>query len=189
MDHYINVRLLPDPEFPPDFLMGALYSKLHRTLYDLEADDIGISFPEHKEGVRKRTLGTLLRLHANRQRLMHLLDTTWLKGMHDHVQVSEIQVVPDDVTYRTVTRKQFNTGGESRAKRYAKRHEIPIEEARELYAKVAARRIELPFAKISSRSTGQRFSLFIEHGHERREPLSGTFNHYGLSSSATVPWF
>ena len=38
-------------------LMGALYNKLHRALFDLESDDIGVSFPLHKHGVRARSLG------------------------------------------------------------------------------------------------------------------------------------
>jgi CRISPR-associated endonuclease Csy4 len=37
MDHYLDIRLRPDPYFPEAMLMGALYSKLHRALYDLYA--------------------------------------------------------------------------------------------------------------------------------------------------------
>lgn len=189
MDHYIDIRLRPDPDFAPAMLMGALYNKLHRALFDLQAVDVGVSFPGHKHGVRARTLGEHLRLHGSQTRLQQLMSADWLTGMRDHTQVSEVLTVPADAQHITVARKQFNTGSESRAKRYAKRHSISEEEARGIYAKVAARRIELPFVQINSRSTQQRFSLFIAHGKPVASATEGAFSHYGLSPNATVPWF
>ena len=189
MDHYIDIRLRPDPDFAPAMLMGALYNKLHRALFDLQAADVGVSFPNHKHGVRARTLGDHLRLHSTQARLQQLMNADWLTGMRDHTQVSELLAVPDNAQHVNVARKQFNTGSPSRAKRYAKRHGISEDEAQQIYAKLAARRIELPFVQINSRSTQQRFSLFVEHGTPQEKPVSGSFNHYGLSPNATVPWF
>lgn len=189
MDHYLDIRLRPDPDFPGSMLMGALYGKLHRALFDLEANDIGVSFPDHKTGVRARTPGNRLRVHGERARLDHLMTMPWLRGISELVECSEISAVPSKVEYRTVRRRQFNTGSPSRAKRYAKRHDIGIDEAQRLMAKPAERQIVLPFVKISSRSSGQHFALFIEHGKTQSQPAPGSFNHYGLSSSATVPWF
>lgn len=189
MDHYIDIRLRPDPDFAPAMLMGALYNKLHRALFDLQAVDVGVSFPGHKHGVRVRTLGDHLRLHGTQTRLQHLMRADWLTGMRDHTQVSEMLTVPASAQHINVARKQFNTGSESRAKRYAKRHDIPEAEARKIYTKLAERRIELPFVQLNSRSTQQRFSLFIEHGKPAASATEGTFSHYGLSPSATVPWF
>ena len=34
MDTYLEIRLLPDPEFVPTMLMNALFSKLHRGLVE-----------------------------------------------------------------------------------------------------------------------------------------------------------
>lgn len=189
MDHYIDIRLRPDPDFAPAMLMGALYNKLHRALFDLQTEDLGVSFPSHKHGVRARTLGDHLRLHGTQARLQQLMSTDWLTGMRDHTQVSEVLTVPASAQHINVARKQFNTGSESRAKRYAKRHDISEDEARKIYAKLAERRIELPFVQINSRSTQQRFSLFIEHGKPAVSATEGTFSHYGLSPNATVPWF
>lgn len=189
MDHYIDIRLRPDPDFPEAMLMGALYNKLHRALFDLEAADVGVSFPKHKHGVRARTLSDHLRLHSTQTRLQQLMRADWLTGMRDHAKVSEVIAVPTNAQHINVARKQFNTGSASRAKRYAKRHNISEDEARTIYAKVAARRIELPFVQINSRSTQQRFSLFIEHSKPHENAVAGAFNHYGLSSNATVPWF
>lgn len=189
MDYYVDIRLRPDPDFPEPMLMGALYNKLHRALFDLEANDIGVSFPGHKHGVRARTLGSHLRLHGSHVRLGQLMGTGWLTGMRDHTRISEVLVVPGDSKHINVARKQFNTGSPSRAKRYARRHDMSESEARQLYFKVADKRIELPFVQINSRSTQQRFCLFIEHGKPTGAAKPGTFNHYGVSSDATVPWF
>lgn len=189
MNHYIDIRLRPDPEFPAVFLLKALYSKLHRALFDLNADDIGISFPEHRTGVKARTLGNHLRLHGARERLETLMRTGWLSGMRDHVTVSGITPIPENASHVIVKRRQFNTGSESRARRYAKRHGISMEEARKLYQKPASRRIELPYVQFDSRSTQEQFCLFIEHGEQQEKSIEGTFNHYGLSREATVPWF
>lgn len=189
MDHYLDICLRPDPDFPAAILMGALYSKLHRALHDLNADDIGVSFPDHKTGARARTPGDRLRLHGRQARLEQLMAMTWLTGMRDHVMLEAIQSVPTEAKYRVVRRRQFNTGSPSRAKRYAQRHSIEFEEAQRLMETPAARQITLPFVQVSSRSSGQRFALFIEHGQPQLQPVPGCFNHYGLSREATVPWF
>lgn len=189
MDHYLDIHLRPDPDFPPSMLMGALYSKLHRALHDLQADDLGVSFPDHKTGARARTPGDRLRLHGRGGRLEQLMASSWLTGMRDHVKLHAIQEVPAERQHRVVRRRQFNTGSLSRAKRYAQRHGIAIEEAQRLMQAPAERQIALPFVQVSSRSSGQRFALFIEHGQLQAQPVAGRFNHYGLSGEATVPWF
>ncbi|GED23780.1 type I-F CRISPR-associated endoribonuclease Cas6/Csy4 [Halomonas halmophila] len=189
MDHYLDIRLRPDPEFPTGMLMNALYSKLHRALFDLQADDIGVSLPDHKTGVRARTPGDRLRLHAYRSRLEQLMALPWLAGMRDHVELADIAPIPAEARHCHVFRRQFNTGGPSRVKRYALRHDISEEEARQCMSKPAERKIPLPFVQVNSRSSGQRFALFIEHGALQSEPVTGSFNHYGLSRQATVPWF
>lgn len=57
MDHYLDLKLLPDPEFPEPQLMSALLSKFHRALHDLRRNDIGISFliPGDRSGTWVRT--------------------------------------------------------------------------------------------------------------------------------------
>lgn len=189
MDHYIDIRLRPDPDFPAPMLMGALYGKLHRALHDLNTHDIGISLPDHKTGIRARTPGDRLRLHATQPHLDQLMNTSWLTGMRDHVVVAPVQRVPGNARHRAVRRRQFNTGSPSRARRYARRHEISEEEARRLMATPGERQITLPFIQLASRSTGERFPLFIEHGPPQTEPTEGRFNRFGLSQDATVPWF
>lgn len=185
----MDIRLRPDPEFPEVFLLKALYSKLHRALFDLDANDIGVSFPQHRTGVKARTLGSHLRLHGAEEQLTALMQSGWLSGMRDHVMLTDIASVPADAQHINVKRRQFNTGSESRAKRYAKRNNVSVEDARRMYQKVAARKIELPYIQLASRSTQEQFCLFIEHGKPQEAATDGVFNHYGLSREATVPWF
>ncbi|WP_442323222.1 type I-F CRISPR-associated endoribonuclease Cas6/Csy4 [Cernens ardua] len=189
MDHYLDIRILPDPDFVEGTLMGVLYSKLHRALFDLDADDIGISLPDHRTGIKARTPGNRLRVHGRRERLEELMNMPWYFGMRDHIHVGELNLVPSSVSYRTVSRRQFNTGSPSRVRRLAKRHNLDIDEARKLLETPASRKIPLPFLQVPSRSTRQRFALFIEHGEVLENPLHGKFNHYGLSREATIPWF
>ena len=48
---------------------------------------------------------------------------------------------------------------------------------------------DLPWINLRSLSNGQPFRLFIRHGDILAVPVGGEFSNYGLSSTATVPWF
>jgi CRISPR-associated endonuclease Csy4 len=186
MDHYLDIQTRPDPEFPVNTLLGALVSKLHRGLVTLDADDIGISLPEHEQAP---PLGTRLRLHGTRDRLHALMDQDWLRGMRDHVAVEDIAAVPKDVGHRFVRRRQYKTNVERLRRRRMKRHGETYEEACHHIPDNVERKVRTPFLIVRSQSTGQAFSLFIEHGPLLSEPKEGSFNTYGLSRKATVPWF
>ena len=64
MDKYIDITLMPDPEFETQQLMNALFSKLHRAIGEAAPGEIGVSFP--KAGKR---LGDQLRLHGTQESL------------------------------------------------------------------------------------------------------------------------
>lgn len=188
MDHYIDIRLLPDPEFDVNMLMGALCSKLHRVLAERKETAIGISFPDHALKPR-RTLGATLRLHSGRERLMQLMTPPWLEGMRDHTDISELATAPNHVQFRTVRRRQFKTSVERLRRRRMQRHGETMEQACKAIPDSIEQRVHLPSVMMRSRSTGQSFNLFIEHGPVQDDPISGSFNSYGLSQTATVPWF
>lgn len=187
MDHYIDLRVRPDPEFSHPILMGALFSKLHRALVSLRADDIGVSFPGYS--LRPRTLGAVLRLHATAKRLDELLYMDWLIGMRDHVSAGSVMPVPSGVKYRIVRRVQPKTNVDRLRRRHARRHEIPLELAAERIPDSVVQPVRLPFVNIRSLSTGQTFSIFIAIGELQDRPVPGEFSCYGLSTTATVPWF
>ena len=63
MDAFVDLTLLPDPEFPATTLMNALFSKLHRGLVGHGEGTIGVSFPDVEDA--HRGLGSRLRLHGS----------------------------------------------------------------------------------------------------------------------------
>ena len=186
MDHYLDIQARPDPEFPVNTLLGALVSKLHRALVGLEADDIGLSLPEHEA---EPPLGKTLRLHGSAARLGALMETQWLRGMRDHLEIGEIQPVPEGAAHRIVRRRQFKTNADRLRRRRMKRHNESYEEAAGHIPDSVERKVKTPYVTVRSQSSGQAFSLFIEHGECQEAPVTGTFSTYGLSKGATIPWF
>ena len=199
LTHYVELALLPDPEFPAPQLMNALYAKLHRALCDVRANNpagsgIGLSFPGHQEEGH-RSLGSVVRLHGSDTALDELMALPWLKGMRDHLEQSqpEILTVPETCQgHRVVRRVQVQSSAERLRRRLVKRHagQVDAEEALRRIPDEVAERTRLPYVQLHSRSTGQHFFLFVQHGPLQNEPLLGGFSAYGLSQQgATVPWF
>lgn len=187
MDHYLDIRLRSDPEFPATQLMSALFAKLHRALVTLPGEEIGISFPDVNE--KRSGLGARLRLHGNAAALDTLMAHPWLPGMRDHLHLGELLPIPMQVQYRHVSRVQAKSNPERLRRRQVRRHGLSEEEARQRIPDSAARTLELPFVSLRSQSTGQSFHLFIRHGPLQAKPTEGNFSRYGLSNAATVPWF
>ncbi|ANB17783.1 type I-F CRISPR-associated endoribonuclease Cas6/Csy4 [Dokdonella koreensis] len=188
MDHYIDLTIRPDPEFPAHQLMSALYAKLHRALVNLYTDCIGVSFPGFN--TTPVSIGMHLRLHGSLSSLRTLMETNWLLGMRDHASVTDIQAIPGGAGHRRVFRVQAQSSPERLRRRAMRRHGLSEDDARARIPEAAGRTLKLPFVQLSSRSTGQlSFPLFIEHGPIEQQPVSGRFNSYGLSREATIPWF
>ncbi|HLQ85762.1 MAG TPA: type I-F CRISPR-associated endoribonuclease Cas6/Csy4 [Salinisphaeraceae bacterium] len=185
--HYIDLQLQPDPDFPAGQLMGALFSKLHRRLVALDDNSIGVSFPEY--GMRPRTIGERLRLHGTSADLAALMAARWMGGMHDFVLLQDITAIPREVSHRTVARRQFKTNADRLRRRRMRRHNESAAEVLQRIPDSVERKVSLPFVQVRSASTGQRFSLFIEHGPQQSTAQPGPFNSYGLSRTATIPWF
>ncbi|QHM69952.1 type I-F CRISPR-associated endoribonuclease Cas6/Csy4 [Mixta intestinalis] len=184
MDHYQDIRLLPDPEFSLQQLMSVLFAKLHRALVEMGSQQVGVSFPQVKGD-----LGNTLRLHGSAQDLALLQQQPWLKGMRDHIELGEIQPVPSSVQYRTVRRVQVKSSAERLRRRSVKKGWLSEEQARCQIGVSAEQRSQLPYVRLKSASTGQAFPLFIAHGPLRNSASEGSFSAYGLSATATIPWF
>ncbi len=188
--HYIDITLLPDPEFSHAHLLGALVAKLHRALVQLGTDNIGVSYPQHVNApLPKRTLGTVLRLHGTPPDLQQLMALPWLQGMRDHTKFSAPNPVPPHAQHRTVRRRQFKTSAERLRRRRMQRKGETAEQAAEAIPDCVERKPSLPYVQLRSSSTGQPFFLFIEHSPLEPMAVDGGFNAYGLSSGATIPWF
>lgn len=187
MDSYLDIRLLPDPEFLPTVLMNVLFEKLHRGLVELGRQTIGVSFPDIREG--HRSLGKRLRLHGSRADLQHLMLLDWTRGLRDHIEISEIVAVPQHVKHRVVRRVQAKSNPERLRRRLIARKQIDADAARRAIPDDVAEFLRLPHVVLSSNTTGQRFKLFIEHSALQDEAVPGRFGAYGLSPTSTVPWF
>jgi CRISPR-associated endonuclease Csy4 len=187
MSHYVEIQVLRDPEFPVPVLMGALFSKLHRALVISEQSNIGISFPEYS--LKPRRLGSTLRLNGEVATLELLMQGNWMKGLSEYTKVTAAQPIPKPVQYCVFRRHQFKTNVERLRRRRMKRHGEGHDQAAAAIPLSVAQQPELPFATVRSQSTQQRFHLFIERSEAQPEPVPGTFNYYGLSYGATVPWF
>lgn len=185
MDHYLKIQLLPDPEFPIPVLMNALFAKLHRTLVQLQSKEIGVSFP----AISRNSLGEKLRLHGSASSLEQLMAQNWLKGMYDHIEATNICPIPEQTRYCQVKRVQAKSSAERLRRRYQNRHpDIPESKLTKLIPDKVEQTLNLPYVRLKSLSTGQEFLLFI-HQAEVSEHRPGVFNTYGLSNSATLPWF
>jgi CRISPR-associated endonuclease Csy4 len=191
MDHFVDIQLLPDPELSCPVLMSALYAKLHRALVLAagEGGDIAVSFPGYNMQPGRATLGTNLRLVASQPALRLLVTAPWMGGLGDHVTVSPLTPVPHGAKHRSLRRAQAKSNPERLRRRLIKRHGIDEAQARERIPDSAAETLDLPYLQIRSSSTGQGFRLFLQLGPEQETAAPGSFNAYGLSTTATVPWF
>ena len=185
MDSYLDLSLRPGPEFPESQLMNALYAKLHRALVSAQAKSIAVCFPAFA-GLK---LGGVLRLIGPSAALTDLMAGAWLYGMRDHLQISDVRALPVQLKHRKWQRIQCKSSPERLRRRQMKRHGLSEAQAREKIPDTAAETLKAPFLQIGSSSTGQRFRLFLKVGPLQAQPETGSFNAYGLSQTATVPWF
>lgn len=192
MDHYLDIRLLPDADFNATVLLAALYAKLHRVLSAQQSRDIGVSFPGYTVGSqqdKKHTppsLGATLRLHGSAAALDRLMACRWLSGFADHAMAGDIRPVPATARAIRVQRRQAKSNPARERARLIRRQGVDQAEALRRIPDSKARRLQLPFITLDSHSTGQHFLLFIDQ-HTVAQTATGEFNSYGLSSNATLP--
>lgn len=187
MLHYIDIHLRPDPEFPPHLLMAALYAKLHRRLAQVQNQRIAVSFPGYQQ--TPATLGRILRLIGPSAELARLMECNWLQSVQDHAETRPLAAVPSDAPQRTLRRVQAKSSPERLRRRQMRRHQLTAEQALERIPDSCAEVLKLPFLTLSSGSTGQKFNLFLRLDPPVPVAQAGDFNGYGLSATATIPWF
>lgn len=187
MDHYVDIEVKPDGELAANHLMEALYGNLHRALVRMECSAVGVSFPKHDASAP--SIGNCLRLHGTRDALTALMSSHWLSGVRDHLDVHAPSPLPVAHTHRRVRRVQPKSNPERMRRRLVRRHGISAEEALQRIPDSVAELVRLPFIQIRSTSTEQSFRLFIAHDPDQNQAVPGVFNAYGLSQTATIPWF
>lgn len=183
MNHYIDIKLLSDAEIPATVLMNAITAKLHKALCDLRSTAIGISFPEYKI-----TLGNVLRIHGKESDLQDLQSLNWVGGMNDYSEVSQVKPAPVGIKFCTVSRKQV-TMSQAKLRRLMKRGVMTEDEIRQYKAKMFSQELDNPYLELVSSSNGKKYRRYIEFSELLERPVYGEFDQFGLSKTATVPWF
>jgi len=183
MKHYVEIVIKPDDEMRENILLNKVYTKLHKALFTLKTTEIAVSFPKYKV-----LLGDVIRLHGSESKLSEVKNTNWLGGLSAYCQVSPIQTVPDNVSYRTISRIQANMT-EAKLRRLIKRDSISETEIKQYRAKMFGMGLDNPYLELQSASNGHKHRRYIQFGELREEAVKGAFDCFGLSKDATVPWF
>ena len=97
--------------------------------------------------------------------------------------------MPEVNHWRCVSRVQVKSSAQRLMRRSVKKGWLTEEEAQQRMLTMAEARTDLPWLNLRSLSTGQSFRLFIRHGDLLSAPVTGVFSTYGLSATATIPWF
>ncbi|MFC3022820.1 type I-F CRISPR-associated endoribonuclease Cas6/Csy4 [Vibrio zhugei] len=185
MDYFFEIKVMADPEFSAPVLMNALFSKLHRALVSVSQGDIAVSFPL----LNARNLGQILRIHGSLAALTKLEALSWRKGLSDYTQASDIQPIPATDQHCLVSRVHAKNNIDNLRRRAMKRHSISYQEACQQLPEDKTKRLDLPFVQIKSQSTGETFRLFIQQTRCPASQADQAFSKYGLSNTASVPWF
>jgi len=199
MKWYIDITLLPDAEASLGFLWKKMYPIIHVALVESKSPEgnfnLAVSFPGY--GDKSFPLGAKLRLFATtRERLQQLDISGRLNRFSDYCHWTSIKEVPEVKKYVCFSRKQFKTSVIRLARRRMKRTNESLEGAIDSIKSKGFTNMSsnLPYINLQSSSTQENsnakhiFRLFIEKT-DSNSPAPGSFNSYGLSKSATVPWF
>lgn len=196
---YQEITLHPTTDTPEQFLLSKVYAKLHLALADSRDVEgkihCGVSFPEYS--LEPKTLGRKIRVLSQNEyalKCLNLSDVLALLAKRGYVHITPIRSVPINRVkqYAIYSRQQLDSGSERKARRYARRHAVDVEEARTHFS--MGKNDELPYVWFYSNSTGQNFGLLIQkriggdNGNYEGASIS-EFSSYGLSKKETVPEF
>ncbi|MCS5709102.1 type I-F CRISPR-associated endoribonuclease Cas6/Csy4 [Candidatus Berkiella cookevillensis] len=200
MKYYIDITLLPNEDVSLGFLWQKIFQQVHIALVDNKVGEnesaIALSVVEYKD--KNFPLGRKLRLLADTEEVLVKLNIQeWLKRLRDYCQIEPIKNVPDDIKQYAQFKRKSVKSIENKAKRRAEHLNKPYAEVLAYLIKEGrSTKSELPFIKVESQNSKKRveqgvscqFLLFIECS-LLEKPASGKFDCYGLSKTATVPWF
>jgi len=192
MKYYIEISLLGNNEIPIYFLWQKLYQQIHLGLVEIQdaqgSVPVGVSFPQYNEVLNH--LGCKLRLFSSTQEQLQQFNISkWLNRLTDYTHCTSIKEAPQVVNkFAHFKRVQFDTNIERLARRRVKRKSESLEQALKYFNGFKVKENKLPFVNMSSLSNNMQFRLFIKIEIVQKATV-GKFNCYGLSKTATVPWF
>jgi CRISPR-associated endonuclease Csy4 len=169
MDFYVDIRVNNIQD------MNIKYSKLHKALFDLSADNIGVSFPS----MNKNTLGNVMRIHGDKKAL------SVLKDIFPYYLLCEIEDVSPDAEYCIYRRVKMNMS-QSKLRRLLKRGTITTNNTKKYIEKMNKGKLDIPYLEIKSNSTGQIYRRYISCI-KCNKNMNGLFDFFGMSETKTVP--
>ena len=183
MDHYLDIQINPPRGQHSSRGLSRIYTQLHLQLVQSASTHLGVSFPR-----ANRDLGNLLRLHGEKKHLQVLLMSDWCKQTSEIVKILPIRPIPETVHHRTISRVRSNMS-RSKLRRLQTRGSISKEEVLKYKAKMCAESLDQPYVELLSGSNGHRYRRYLQFGPVQEKPSAGGFDVFGLSETATVPWF
>lgn len=183
MDSYIEIQLKPDAEMREAELSSKVFTKFHKALVGLKTNQIGISFPQVN-----LKLGRVFRIHGDASLLNDLQGLNWLGPLNGYCKLSDILTVPENTQHRIVSEKRSNLS-KAKLRRLIVRGSIDKEGEKRYKVKMLSQGFNNPYLDLFSSSTEQIHRKFFEFSDLKSEPVNGTFDSYGLSKVATIPWF
>ncbi len=196
MKYYQDITLIPDAEVNIGFLWYKVFQQVHIALADNQLPDgssaIAVSFPEYKKTVFP--LGSRLRLFAQSEDQLQKLNVAkWLARLQDYCHIKSTCNVPDVSEYACFRRKPVKSP-EKKAELLAKHLQKPLAEVIKFRKENnLIKECDFPYIHMESQrkmesGNKNRFRLFVEQTISDG-PIAGQFDCYGLSKTATVPWF
>lgn len=183
MNSYIELQLKPDAEMREAELSSKVFTKFHKVLVKLNTNSVGISFPQ-----AHLKLGRVFRIHGKSSLLNDLERLEWLGPLSGYCRLSDILTVPKNAQYRVISEKRSNLS-KAKLRRLIARGSIDKEGEKRYKVKMLSQGFDNPYLDLFSSSTEQVHRKFFEFSDVKAEPIDGTFDSYGLSQTATVPWF
>ena len=188
-----DVILQPTEDISASFLWSKVYRQIHLALVNSKDEQgiirCGVAFPQYSDELP--TLGHQLRLLAPEESDLQRLNLTdaLMRFAPDYVKITTIRQVPIRKCkgYVTYSRYQPEATVMQKARRYAKRHDMSIEEAQKLFP-ASSNKIRYPYIQLESMTNHHRFSLFIQKKEAVEQPCKG-FSAYGFSTETSVPDF
>lgn len=194
MEWYQEITIRSTTELSAAHIWSKIYQQLHMRFIEFNHVDgqwkFGVSFPGYQDSQEKKTLGNSMRVFAPTDSDLEDLNLTKLLRLYDdYVDITDIRDLRGTHIrrYASYWRYRFESSRENKARRYAKRHGVSVDEAMELFPERILGE-QPPYIQMRSLSTGQRFRLYIKKTPKEEEADEG-FGAYGLSEKSALPEF
>lgn len=196
MRFYQEITLLPLPSEGVTEL--AIWEKLYKQIHFIlvtqmhnrgnDFSKIGVSFPGYSADGDNLQLGNKLRLFAEtEQELLDIDLSSKLRFLSDYIHIRKINSVPPTDMFSIYKRFHVENNIHTKAKRYAKRHNISYDEAVKLFS-ISEPGKKYPYVMMDSETNKNCYPLAIKRV-SCDSLVNNGFSSYGLSAESSVPEF